>query len=1275
MEVPLRILHLEDNPDDAKLIAWTLLEAGIDCHIQLAESRDEFVAALEGCPFDLILSDYRLPAFTGLEAMALAHEKCPDVPYIFITGAMGEDLAIESLKSGATDYVLKQKLARLAPAVQRAIKETEERRKRQHAEEVSRLSETRFRTLFEQFPYSLQIMAPDGHTLRVNQAWEQLWNVKLEDIAGYNMLQDQQLKDKGVMPYILKAFAGEPSPIPAIRYEPDETLDNTGGRPRWVAAFICPVKDESGAVREVVLIHQDITEQRLVEATLQQTEMRLHSLAESNLMGIIFGDVHGGISYANDAFLQMIGYTREDFAAGLVRWTDVTPREYFYLDERAIAEAKEKGSCTPYEKEYICKDGTHIPVLVGFVLLGPEREETVAFILDLKEQKRTEAALREETENLETINRVGQTLAAELDLQKLAQAIMDAAVELSDAEFGVFYNMNSTDRTYTIYAISGDPPEGFGHIPSAHNTSFVGPTLRGEGIVRLDDVTTDPRYGKEIPFNKMPLGDFPVRSYLAVPIVSRSGEVLGGLFFAHSQAGVFTARTQQIIEGLAAQSAIAMDNARLFEAIKREQLQTQASEQNYRFLAESIPQIVWTARPDGYLDYFNQRWFDYTGLSGKESQDAIWEQVLHPDDVQRGAETWQPSLATGQPYQIEFRLKRASDGAYRWHLGRAEPLRDENGQIVKWFGTATDIDDRKRTEESLRFLAEATTLLTSSLDYELTLNQVAQLAVPHIADWCAVDIWENGKLRRIATAHKDPEKIAMAQDLERRYPARTDLPYGSYHVARTGQSEIMSDIPEELLKASARDEAHLELLLSIGLKSYMCVPLLTRGRVLGIITFIATESKRSYQQEDLVLAEELARSAAQAGDNALLYHTAQQARQVAEDASRAKDEFLATLSHELRTPLNAILGWVSLLRSGKLDAETTSQALETIERNTRVQTQLVEDILDVSRIITGKLHLESRPVTLVPLIESALTAVRPAAEAKGVQLRAVLDFSVGPVSGDPTRLQQVIWNLLSNAIKFTPRNGRVEIHLERVDSHLEIVVSDTGQGINPEFLPHVFDRFRQADSSSTRAHGGLGLGLSIVKHLVELHGGTVSVRSAGAGTGSQFTVCLPLLAVHPAEVTLNGQVEPDRPEVVASAPFDCPPVLKGLRVLVVDDENDARQLITQVLQQCSAEVIAVASVAAALEALQRDKPDVLVSDIGMPNEDGYSLIRKIRALPAESGGRIPAAALTAYARTEDRTRVLAAGYQMHIPKPVESNELVVVVASLSGRSGAEVLGS
>ncbi|HEX8338434.1 MAG TPA: PAS domain S-box protein [Pyrinomonadaceae bacterium] len=387
----------------------------------------------------------------------------------------------------------------------------------------------------------------------------------------------------------------------------------------------------------------------------------------------------------------------------------------------------------------------------------------------------------------------------------------------------------------------------------------------------------------------------------------------------------------------------------------------------------------------------------------------------------------------------------------------------------------------------------------------------------------------------------------------------------------------------------------------------------------------------------------------------------------AQEANRLKDEFLATLSHELRTPLTAILGWAHLLRGGQVRGEEAERALETIERNARAQSQLIDDLLDVSRIVTGKLRLELTPVSPDSFIEPALEAVRPAARAKGVRLRKVIDAGVGALVVDPARLQQVVWNLLSNAVKFTPNGGSVEVRLERVGSHIEIAVADTGAGIVPEFLPHVFERFRQADQKTSRRHGGLGLGLSIVRHLVELHGGSVRADSAGEGAGSTFTVTLPVAPIHRADELEEGRGH--TPARATSHAHECPERLDGLRVLVVDDEPDARELLAAGLGQCGAEVTTVSSAGEALAALAGAKFDALVSDLGMPGEDGYWLVGRMRALPAEAGGRTPAVALTAYARTEDRLRAMRAGFDMHVSKPVELNELVAVIANLARRGG------
>jgi PAS domain S-box-containing protein len=422
------------------------------------------------------------------------------------------------------------------------------------------------------------------------------------------------------------------------------------------------------------------------------------------------------------------------------------------------------------------------------------------------------------------------------------------------------------------------------------------------------------------------------------------------------------------------------------------------------------------------------------------------------------------------------------------------------------------------------------------------------------------------------------------------------------------------------------------------------------GQIIGIakIARDVTARKRVEQERELLLVRE------------------QEARAEAEAANRMKDEFLATVSHELRTPLNAILGWSTMLRRGSLNESLTANAIEAIERNARSQAQLIEDLLDISRIISGKLRLEIKAIEFVSVIKAAIDAVQHAAKAKEIQLQMVIDPAANHIQGDEARLQQVIWNLLSNAVKFTAKGGLVQVKLERKDSMAHITVSDTGEGINPEFLPYVFDRFQQADGTTTRRHGGLGLGLAIARHIVEMHGGTIGVHSAGLGQGANFTVRLPFVAVHTPTYPPANQPGNERHEETAIS-VD-PAVLQGLRILTVDDESDTRDMVKAVLMQYGADVVTAASAREAFETLPKFKPDVLVSDIGMPEEDGHSLIRKIRDLEPEKGGNTPAIALTGYVRVEERMRALEAGFQMFVPKPVEALELVSIIASLVGKT-------
>jgi PAS domain S-box-containing protein len=459
---------------------------------------------------------------------------------------------------------------------------------------------------------------------------------------------------------------------------------------------------------------------------------------------------------------------------------------------------------------------------------------------------------------------------------------------------------------------------------------------------------------------------------------------------------------------------------------------------------------------------------------------------------------------------------------------------------------------------------------------------------------------------------------------------------GLERYARTGEASLLNRRLEVIGLRKDRSEFPVEL----------AVTPLREGEYITFHAFIRdiTESKRAEAEREGLLAD------------------TEHARDQAEAASRAKDQFLATLSHELRTPLTAIVGWVYLLRSGQLEPETIARGLQTIERNAMLQAQLVSDILDMSRIIAARFRLVVRPVDLTPLVAAAIDGLMPAARAKSLHVQPVLDPSVGPVLGDPDRLQQVFWNLLSNAIKFTAEGGRVQVKLAVADGSAVVTVEDDGVGIPADFIPHVFELFRQRDSSNTRAHGGLGLGLSVVRHLVELHGGTVRAESPGEGRGATFTVRLPLLKV----------ADPPFPRPSAEAPPDVAPPpdlpsLEGVGVLVVDSAAAVREIVTDVLRRSGARVETAGSAQEALEVLVRTRPDMLLTEIDLPDESGYALLRRVRSLPEDGGGRTPAAALTTHSRVEDRVEALLAGFQMHLAKPVQPAELVAVVANLVGR--------
>ncbi len=787
------------------------------------------------------------------------------------------------------------------------------------------------------------------------------------------------------------------------------------------------------------------------QAMAVATEGRFRAAFDQASIGMVELDLAGRIVRANGAYARLVGRPEASMVGR-------TTREFTTADDQArdaeslAGLAAGRADNFAYEKRYVRPDGSVAWARVNAAAVRGNGGEVVGLIAsaeDVTDRRRAEEQWRASEE-------------------RFAQAV-------SSAGLGTF-RWSLPAGPDTVYDWN-DTLKGFFWLPP---DAVVGPSVR-ERLVHPDDrARVAAAVGRAIADG--------VRYDEEYRIVGPAGQVRWVRAIGQASGGTPPTRFGGIVLDVT-ESRQAADALR-------------DSEARFRHLADAMPQIVFSAEADGHVDYFNRRWYEYTGLPVGSVGVESWQRIHTPDGLRRVAEAWPAALAAGSPYEIEYQLRR-HDGQLRWHLGRALPVRDGDGRVVRWFGTNTDVHD-------FRMLSE---------------------------------------------------------------------------------------------------------------------------------------------------------------QNATLLASERSARAEAERQGRMKDEFLATLSHELRTPLNAILGWSQILTGDLANGATPDRAdlvdgLTTIERNARSQRQIIEDLLDMSRVIAGTLRMDVQRVDIVAVLRAAMETVAPAAAARDVRVQPVLDPAVGAVSGDPNRLQQVFWNLLSNAVKFTPKGGRVQVLLERVHSHIEVSVSDTGEGIAPDFLPFVFDRFRQADSTTTRRHGGLGLGLAIVKQLVDLHGGTVRVRSGGVGQGATFTVELPLTIVHaPAEP------EPDPPRAPATTDTarDACRRLDGVSVLVVDDEPDARSLVKRVLTDCGAEVRTAASAADAFEQFVARPPAVLVSDIGMPHEDGHALIRRVRSLAV--GRDVPAVALTAYARPADRVKALEAGYQMHAVKPVEPAELVVIVASLAGRAG------
>lgn len=806
-------------------------------------------------------------------------------------------------------------------------------------------------------------------------------------------------------------------------------------------------------------------------------------------------------------------------------------------------------------------------------------------------------------------------------------------------------------------------------------------------------------------------------------------------------------------------------------------------EWGYRSLADALPCAICAANPSGAIDYVNEHLAELLGISAAQVLTAKWGDFIHPQDTAAALKTWKLALALGTPCTVELRVRRL-DGAYRWMLVQASPVRSSSGAVIRWFGAATDINDlkgaqaqtdamleaasigvafcdedlrylrvnqafaalanvpreahlgrrvdevapamasivpllrsafeagepsknvevsgaesaagrcwltscypvkveehiagvmiiavditeKKRGDHSNALLARAGAAVSASLDMEVTLHNLANVVVPELADMCMVFLTdERGEVRVGTVVHADPTKIELIRTLCERYPHPGDAPHGYQYVLRTGKSDIVPVMTNEVLASVACSEEHLRLLCELKSTSGVVVPLPASGRVIGAMMLLSWESGHRFSPADVPIAEEIGRYLAVALEHAGDFQAAKHECSRAEAANRLKDEFLAMVSHELRTPLSAVLGWTRMLRMGKVDAARTEKALAMIERNTLAQAQLIEDLLDVGRIVAGNLRLNIGPANLPHIIGAAVESMRPAAEAREIVLEEEIDPEADPVMGDAGRLQQIAFNLINNAVKFTPRKGRVKISLRRNDRCVELVVEDTGRGITADFLPHIFERFRQAESSLRGSKGGLGLGLAIVKRLIELHGGSIEAKSEGEGRGTRITVQLPVapLRVEPEDVDTTAR--PSWPPSTGVT-FDGPPALEGLSVLVVDDEPDAVHILRALFEQSKARVMTATSTAEAIKIVDESRPDVVVADISMPGEDGHAFMRRLRAMPGDQGARIPAIALTAFGSKEHREQAILSGFDRYFPKPAEPSELVLALASLMGRA-------
>jgi PAS domain S-box-containing protein len=747
-----------------------------------------------------------------------------------------------------------------------------------------------------------------------------------------------------------------------------------------------------------------------------------------------------------------------------------------------------------------------------------------------REIARLSRALDEERALLDRLARIAPALASELDPDRLMQALTDKATAVVGAQFGAFfYNVERGGGSYLLYTLSGAPREAFESFGMPRSTKVFAPTFTGECVVRSDDITKDPRYGKNPPHHGMPAGHLPVVSYLAVPVRSMKGNVVGGLFFGHALPGVFTEREERAAVALSAMAGAALDNSRLFERLAERESALDMANRNHQLVFKATREGLWFWDLGANTVDWNDALLEAMGISRETWKGTFedWFERVHPEDQPRMAGVLDSHLKTREPYVIDlFRLRHA-DGDYRWYTTAGQAEWGEDGRPVRMAGSVRDVTAKKLAEDALRRameeqrkLAEASAILARSIDYDDTLANVASVMVPAIADWCAVDVIEGSATRRIAVAHSDPSKVELAYDLERRWPQNRDAAGGVPGVLRTGRAEMVLDISDAMLTTAARDEAHLSTIRALGLRSYIIVPMKAHDRILGAITLV-TEGDRTFRPADLGFAEELARRASDAFENAVLYREVRALNTSLEqrvqertsellEANKELESFSYTVSHDLRAPIRHISGFVDLLRSHaqeKLDPKSLHY-VDTVKQAATQMGTLIDGLLAFSRL--GRAELSKRDVALEELVTSVVR--EQAHDTKGRDVK----FSVGPlplVWGDPTMLRIVLSNLIGNGVKYTRKRqaASIEVGAEARQHDVLIWVKDNGTGFNTDYMPKLFGVFQRLHSDDE--FQGTGIGLATARRIVHRHGGRIWAESA-LDRGSTFFFTLPRIEEH-----------------------------------------------------------------------------------------------------------------------------------------------------------------